>query len=698
MNGYVTIGTKLDKKQLEKDIKDAEAKLQEYEKEGERLATIKSDASDRIKKLKEQSSIYDELIAKRKEYEKQLAEKEAITAPALSLKGEDLYQFTHTEEYKDAVDDSIRLRKQIVSISDKLEAQKAKHEHINRAIIMQEKRIKQTNSLIKDNVKEQDNLKNLIQQNTQAITQFNDETEKASKTKDIQNGFDGVNRSLKGIVKSALRWGLAIFGIRSAYNFLRSSISTISQYNEQVATDIEYIRFALASTLEPVVIRIINLVKTLLNYVAYIAKAWFGVDLFAGASLDKFNKNKKALGGMAKSAKEVNKQLAGFDEMNVLQDNTSSGGGGGGIGDNLPSFKLGELEGEVPDWLQFIVDHKDEILAVMAGVATGLALWKLGLDPLKSLGIGLIITGVVLAIEGLLGYLKEPTWENFGKVIQGIGIFVIGLGVAFLGLPAVIVGVVILIYGTIIKYWDKIKEWLDKVVETFKGKSDSVHKVFGDTIGDIYDALVKTLGNVIKGMDNTFKAIKRIFDDVIALVKAIINGDWKTAWEKAKDIVKTIFDTIVKNIKLAFESIWGVLKAIGVHVGDIIGGALKGVVNGILAGIELVLNTPIRHINTLIGVINKVPGINLSKLSTFKLPRLAKGGIINQPGRGVAIGGESGKEGVIPLTDSQQMALLGEAIGKYVNINATMNNYMNGRLISRELQKIQNENDFAFNR
>ena len=37
-----------------------------------------------------------------------------------------------------------------------------------------------------------------------------------------------------------------------------------------------------------------------------------------------------------------------------------------------------------------------------------------------------------------------------------------------------------------------------------------------------------------------------------------------------------------------------------------------------------------------------------------------------------AIAGESGREGVIPLTDSQQMALLGEAIGKYININATI--------------------------
>ena len=48
-------------------------------------------------------------------------------------------------------------------------------------------------------------------------------------------------------------------------------------------------------------------------------------------------------------------------------------------------------------------------------------------------------------------------------------------------------------------------------------------------------------------------------------------------------------------------------------------------------------------------------------------------------------------EGVIPLTDSQQMALLGEAIGRYITVNANIVNTMNGRVISKELQKVQNE-------
>lgn len=71
------------------------------------------------------------------------------------------------------------------------------------------------------------------------------------------------------------------------------------------------------------------------------------------------------------------------------------------------------------------------------------------------------------------------------------------------------------------------------------------------------------------------------------------------------------------------------------------------------------------------------------------------------PGRGIPVGGaiagEAGREGVIPLTDSQAMQELGENIGRYITINANITNTMNGRVISRQLQQIQANQDFAYN-
>ena len=192
--------------------------------------------------------------------------------------------------------------------------------------------------------------------------------------------------------------------------------------------------------------------------------------------------------------------------------------------------------------------------------------------------------------------------------------------------------------------------------------------------------------------DNLIIPIGKWFKD---LWNGIVSGV-TTAVSK----VKSAFNTVVTFFSNTIAKIKAVFKEIGSKAGEIVSSAFKAVVNGVLKAMESILNTPIKAINKLTDVINKVPGINLGKLNTFNLPRLAKGGIINMPGRGIplATGGERGAEGVIPLTDSQQMALLGEAIGKYISINATVPVYVGNRQIARELRKIEAEDAFAGNR
>ena len=51
-----------------------------------------------------------------------------------------------------------------------------------------------------------------------------------------------------------------------------------------------------------------------------------------------------------------------------------------------------------------------------------------------------------------------------------------------------------------------------------------------------------------------------------------------------------------------------------------------------------------------ISVINKIPGVNIKKLSKLSVPKLAKGGIIDSAT--LAVVGESGKEAVVPLENN----------------------------------------------
>lgn len=101
------------------------------------------------------------------------------------------------------------------------------------------------------------------------------------------------------------------------------------------------------------------------------------------------------------------------------------------------------------------------------------------------------------------------------------------------------------------------------------------------------------------------------------------------------------------------------------------------------------------------GLISNANNIFKSLGLKFKIPKLAVGGIVNNPGRGVPIGGaitgEAGREGVLPLTDAGTMQELGYEIGKWITVNATLNNYMNGRLIQRQVKQIEQDNNFATN-
>ena len=468
----------------------------------------------------------------------------------------------------------------------------------------------------------------------------------------VQKSIENVGKSTSKVITKMGKWALGIFAIESAYGFVRQAMASVSEYNEQISSDVEYIRFAMASMLQPVIEGLINLAYKLLTYVNYIAKAWFGVDLFANASANAMNKS-------AKSAEKMKKSLAGFDEMNVLNDNGSTGT----MGAVAPSFDLASPEDvKIPSWIQWIADNKDIVIAGLMGISGALIAVHLGLTLIQGLGIGIILAGIVTLIQGIVDFIKDPSWTNFLTILQGIALVVSGIAILIGGWIVALASLGVAIVSYVIKNWDKVKEILSEVGSW------------------VYDNIIKPVGDFFVGL----------WDGIVNGVKTAVQ------W------VKGAFSSVVSFFSNLIQKILGLFKNIGIKVANVIGGAFKTVINGVLKAIENILNFPIKSINKLIDVINAVPGINISTLPTFKLPRLAKGGIINQPGRGIpvgsAIGGERGQEGVIPLTDSQQMQLLGEAIGRYVTINANITNTMNGRVISRELQKVNNANDFAFNR
>ena len=512
----------------------------------------------------------------------------------------------------------------------------------------------------------------------------------------MQNSINGVGNKLTSQISKISKMAFAIVGIRTAWGAVRSAIGMVSQYNSQVSADFEYMRFCIANMLAPAVQWLISLLYKVLGYVNAIMSAWFGINIFSNSSAKAFQKMQKSAGGTAKSAKEIQRSLQGFDEMNVLQDNSSNDSGSGG-GVSTPSVDLSGLQGDVPAWLQWIIDNKDLILSILGGIAAAIVAIKLGASGLQALGIGLFVGGILFTIQALLSYLQDPSWTNFGKILQGIGVAILGLGILIGNVPLIIAGAIVLIVGTIVKHWEQIKAFFQNGIDWLTSKSDWVHEMFGDTIGNIYDMFVEKLQFILDVFDNIFTMIKGIFDGFITFIKGVFTGNWKQAWEG----IKQIFSSIWNGIKGIFMSVFNYIKSMVVNVaqttGNIISGVFKAVVNAVLRTIENVLNSPIRAINGLIGVVNSVPGIRLNKLSTFNLPRLAKGGIISQPTQ--AIIGEAGKEAVVPLENNMEwLDILADKLSnKTGNNNCPFIIQLDGRTVQRGIARRKEQLAFATN-
>lgn len=681
-DGYITIETKLSTNKFDKQVTDLEKKIKNEEEKAQLKLRAKLQAEDELKKHKQA------IFEIEKEYEKTSQQVERLQnimdkqGKGISLTPQD---FTDLQNYAE-------INKQNEKLGATLDRAYEKQTKLNNKVEQTSLAYKQ----IQDNVQEyKTKIEGVKLQKQQ------------SQVDSIKNNFDSVSKSVGKAIGRVARLALGVISIASAYRFVSQASSTLSQYDEQYATNLEYIRYLIAQTIAPALKYVVNLAATLLSYLNYILNAWFGITLFSKNSAKNFMNAKNSTSGISKNTGQIKKDLqtTPFDEMNVLTDTSTSGTGTSGAGGvTAPSIDPSLLAGEVPDWIQFIVDHKDEILAVMTGVASGLAAWQIGLKSIKALGIGIMLSSILYIIESLLDYLNDPSWKNFGKIIQGIGGFILGLGVAINSVPLMVAGAIVLILGTIIKYWDQIKAFLQKGIDWLRDKSDLIHQMFGDKIGAIYDTFVDNLQLILDVFDNVFKMVKGVFDGLITFIKGVFTGNWKQAWEG----IKQIFTSVWNGIKGVFTSVFTFIKNMVVRIaettGNTIAGVFKSVVNAVLRTIENILNAPIRAINKLVGIVNNLPGVNIPTLSTFNLPRLKVGGIINAPGRGIpvggglAVGGEAGREGVIPLTDTQAMETLGEAIGRYITINASITNTMNGRVISRQLQQITNESNFAYNK
>lgn len=602
-------------------------------------------------------------------------------------------------------------------------------------------------------------------------------------------------------------------------------MSTISGYNDGINNKLYSMKMMFASALEPIITRIVNLAWKLMSYINYIAKAWFGVDLASKASANSMKAG-------AKSAKEMRKSLIGFDEANILNDNGTTGAAGA----SAPKFEMPENV-EIPSWIKWIAENKDLILSFLkqAGILIGaIKLAKLlgltrslgtivgkifgNLSKMGGLRIFALIGGVVIAlsgivttVKGIIEFIKNPSWENFNKILEGLTLTLLGVGLAMVALNASNpVGWIVLATGAAtalvtglskvakklfqnksnIKSVDQATKDLKKAQEDLKeatekltsatsdydnalknaedaskklAEAEKKNKISGEELfnqvldgkikyqdmneaqKEVYNAYLNNIDaqNNLKnstekleesvnnykdakikekeaswenelalakekdGYDNLKKKIVEAFEkgelsaeearDYIERAIGGMSDDFKQAF--TKDLPENIkngldpnkYDSTLSKFKTSFGKFF---DDIGEKIVGLWGTIKRKLTGGVVVPVKTDVKTNLPNAS--------IRGNAKGAIMYPKLQYHASGAIINQPGRGVPltqhIGGERGAEGILPLTDSQQMDLLGQAIARYMTINLTNINQMNGRVISRELKRIEAQHDFATNR
>lgn len=632
-----------------------------------------------------------------------------------------------------------------------------------------------------------------------------------------KGGFDTANSgakklgsSMKSVIKTMTKYTLAIFGARSGFYAVKNAIRQVLSDNEKLNNTVTAMKGAFANALAPVIERVVYWLKYAFAYLNLFVKVLTGVDMAAQYNAKAINKQTEATKKNAKATKEANKQLAAFDEKNVLTANNQSSTDAESESSaallDLPDVSGGKFE-QICETIKAHINELEMMLAV-ALLATGFILLAVGQIPM---GIACIVAGITLAAIAIKdwGELSERTKAMISAIMAiaggaflAIGIILCATGVNLpLGIAMIVIGAALLA-GAIALNWDAIKAKIEVVLDKIK---QVVLKAFLIVLGimllttgvgmPLGIALIVEGIKAIKSEETLdWEAIKTHVEAALTRVKNIITGylmmvvgvllccsgvgiplgvgliiegvraiksDEALDWEKMKNEIQATMETvkmyllnagaIVVGILLCVTGVslplglalilsgikafktgetinsdlilntvkdtWARIKAFwNAHIGyvfkkewwsrkfDCIKQGMKDALNGVIGIVERTINNIVSKLNSFsIKIPNWVPTYGGSSLGFnipyAHLPRLAKGGIVNNPGRGQAvIAGEAGAEAILPLQNNTEwMDMLVDKVADRVSMNVVNRITIDGKDVNSSNKKYDSRFAFATN-
>lgn len=409
-----------------------------------------------------------------------------------------------------------------------------------------------------------------------------------------------MNSQFGGLISGAKKFALSLLGARGVWALLRKAVSAYMAENQQLSNTLSACWSGIGNLLGPIITRIINLVAQAVAYVTAFLKL-FGI---YGKTASK--EISSAGGAASKATDKLKRQLAAFDELNILSDNSSDGGGGGGGAGDLGSLP----DVTLPDWAKLMVE---QIKAGDWAAAANTLAAELNemVDTVDWAGIGDKI-GYYLngALTFLATFIQNFDWKNLASRFAELLNHII-TGVDWGNLGVILTGK----WAIILKSLDGFFGTLDGAAVS-KAITDFMYGTVNaaDWIG-IAGSLAKNISNFISDID--FSALAEALSTQIrtalqSMVAAVENFDWAMLGRKIADFLNGIdwsgiFSDLTRllgglligalNLLVGFvdqvdwtglaDEIWACLESLTTDIdwdgfGELLGKFVSGAITGVL--------------------------------------------------------------------------------------------------------------------
>lgn len=332
---------------------------------------------------------------------------------------------------------------------------------------------------------------------------------------------------------------------------------------------------------------------------------------------------------------------------------------------------------------------------IIAAVGAAVALIVMNWDTIKE-----VASTVFKAISDFAGRAVDSiakVWGNIADFFEGIWGGVIKVFNAVVGFfkkwGLAILAVVFLPFAIVIGLIFKFRE---QIMAVFNAIARGIMAVVAPVVGFLVTVFTTAFNVIVSAITAAWNVITTVFGaigswfasrwqevvTVFSAVASFFGGVFRAAW----DTIVTVFSPLFNFFKGIWDRVVGLFRTVGTTVGNAIGDAFKSVINIVLNGAVRVINFFIDGINSVIGVINNIPGVNIGNVGKLGIPQLADGGIVTGPTLAeIGEGGEA--EAVIPLSKLDDMLGSNRGNGRNPVIQQTNNVYteLDMNIVNRRL-------------